>query len=336
MLLAVNVKLRPYAVSVDKIPIAIKRPVSFPKMPEKSVHQARAVAALLLLAAFWGYNWVVMKRALLDIGAFQFGALRTFCAALVLFALLLALKKPLGITHRARVTLIGLLQTSGFTGLIIWALVEGGAGKVAVLTYTMPFWVMVLAWPMLGEKIRGMQWLAALASVAGLLCILEPWHLHGSLLSNTLAVLAGVSWALAVILAKKLHHQAPDMDLLSFTAWQMLLGSLPIVVIALVVPAPPIRWTPYLMGALAYNILACNALAWLLWLFALQRLQAGVASMISLIIPVIGVLAAWIELHEIPSRLELTGMLLIVSALAIIAVRSVRRHEEVDPAIGQE
>lgn len=296
----------------------------------------RAVAALLLLAVIWGYNWVVMKQALAFIGPFQFGAVRTFLAAVFLFALLWLLKKPLRPQHLLRMTVIGVLQTSGFTGLIIWALVEGGAGKVAVLTYTMPFWVMVLAWPMLGEKIRGMQWLAALASVGGLVCILEPWHLHGSLLSNALAVMAGVCWALAVVLAKRLHHQAPEMDLLSFTAWQMLVGSLPLVMTGLLIPAAPIQWTPYLFGALAYNIIACNALAWLLWLFALRRLPAGVASMISLLAPVIGVLAAWMQLNEVPSRLEMAGMLLIAMALAIIAIHSMRRHEAVESAIGQE
>ena len=305
-------------------------------MSDRTSRHTGAIFALLLLASIWGYNWVVMKQALVFIGPFQFGALRTFLAAIVLFGVLIAIRRPLRICHLWQVAVIGLLQTSGFTGLIIWALVEGGAGKVAVLTYTMPFWVMVLAWPLLGEKIRGMQWLAAAASIVGLTLILEPWHLHGSLFSNALAVFAGVSWALAVILAKKLHHRAPDMDLLTFTAWQMLLGSLPIMATALMVPAAPIQWTSYLTGALIYNIIACNALAWLLWLYALRLLPAGVASMISLLAPVIGVLAAWLELHEVPSQLEMTGMTLIVSALAIIAINGMRRHEAVDPAIGQE
>lgn len=305
-------------------------------MNNQSSHHTGAILALLLLAAIWGYNWVVMKQSLHFIGAFQFGALRTFLAATVLFGALMMMKRPWRIQHLRHVAVIGLLQTSGFTGLIIWALVEGGAGKVAVLTYTMPFWVMVLAWPLLGEKVRGMQWLAALASVVGLTCILEPWHLHGSLFSNALAILAGICWALAVVLAKKLHHRAPGMDLLAFTAWQMLLGSVPIVVTAMLVSAPPVQWTGYLISAVIYNVIACNALAWLLWLYALRRLPAGVASMISLLAPVIGVLAAWLELHEIPSQLEMTGMTLIVSALGIIAINGMRRHEEVDPAIGQE
>lgn len=301
-----------------------------------SSNKVRAVAALILLSLLWGYNWVVMKNALHDAGAFQFGALRTFLGAVCLLALLVLMRKPLRPKEIPTLIVLGLLQTSGFTGLIIWALVEGGAGKTAVLTYTMPFWVMVMAWPLLGEKLQGTQWLAASFSVMGLLFILDPLHLGADQFSMLLAVLAGVSWALAVILAKKLHQRAPDLDLLSLTAWQMLFGSLPIVAAAFLVPAPAISWTPYLIGAVIFNAVFCNALAWLLWLYALHRLAAGVASMVTLLAPVIGVLAAWIELGEQPSVGEMAGMLLIVVSLVIISLRGMRKHEQIDPAMAQE
>lgn len=297
---------------------------------------ARAFIALFILALLWGYNWVVMKDALQYAGAFQFGALRTFLGAVCLLALLLLLRKPLRVKEIPTLILLGLLQTSGFTGLIIWALVEGGAGKTAVLTYTMPVWVMVLAWPLLGEKIHGSQWFAVVFSVLGLLFILDPLHLGSDLFSMLLAVLGGVSWALAVIVAKKLHQRAPDLDLLSLTAWQMLFGSLPIVAAALLIPGPPIDWTPPFIAAVIFNAVFCNALAWLLWLYALQRLAAGIASMTSMLAPVIGVLAAWAQLGEVPTSYEATGMLLIGMALVIISVRTMRKHEPVEPAMGQD
>ena len=90
-----------------------------------------------------------------------------------------------------------------------------------MLTYTMPFWVMVLAWPLLGEKIRGMQWPAAALSTKGMLFILDSLHLGTNTHSMLLALLSGVFWSLSVILAKKLHHRVPDLDLLLLTAWQM-------------------------------------------------------------------------------------------------------------------
>lgn len=293
-------------------------------------------AALILLAVIWGYNWVVMKSALPYIGPFEFAATRTFLAALLMFLALPLLRRPLEISHIREVSLIGLLQTSGFTGLIIWALVEGGAGKVAVLSYTMPFWVMLLAWPLLGEKIRGLQWIVAIASVSGLVLILEPWNLEGSLLSDILAILGGLCWAIAVILAKKLHGKAPEMDLLAFTAWQMLVGSLPLVFVALIVHGKPVVWNHYLVGAIFYNVIAANVVAWLLWLYALRNLAAGTAGMVSLLAPVIGVLSAWFQLGEVPTSTEAAGMLLIGFSLGLIAWLGMKRHASPDPSIAQE
>lgn len=289
-----------------------------------------------MLSVLWGYNWVVMKYALLDAGPFQFGAMRTFFGALCLMGVMLWLKKPLRPKEIPTLILLGVLQTCGFTGLLIWALVHGGAGKTAVLTYTMPFWVMVLAWPLLGEKIRGIQWIAVLSSLLGLLLIFDPLHLGGDVISMSLAVLSGIFWALAVILAKKLHHRVPDLDLISLTAWQMFFGSLPLVALAFWVDAPPIHWSPRLFLAIGFNAILCNALAWLLWLYALQKLAAGVASMTSMLAPLIGVLAAWIQLDEQPSSFEIVGMLLIGLALIVISLHAMRAHAETEPAMGQD
>lgn len=296
----------------------------------------RAFLALIVLTAIWGYNWVVMKSALAYAGAFEFAAMRTVIGAACLFAVILYLRKPLRVREMPTLIVLGIMQTSGFTGLLIWALVEGGAGKTAVLTYTMPFWVMVLAWPLLGEKIRGMQWPAAIFSTLGMLFILDPLHLGTDTYSMFLAVLSGIFWALSVILAKKLHQRSPDLDLLTLTAWQMLFGSIPLAIAAVIVPAPPIQWTPYFIGAVIFNAVFCNALAWLLWLYALQRLSAGIASMSSMLAPVIGVAAAWLELGEVPSLTELTGMTLIAFSLVIISIISIRKHMPVDPAMAQD
>ncbi len=296
----------------------------------------RAFLALMLLTAIWGYNWVVMKSALAYAGAFQFAAMRTVIGAACLFAVILYLRKPLRVREMPTLILLGIMQTSGFTGLLIWALVEGGAGKTAVLTYTMPFWVMVLAWPLLGEKLRGMQWPAAIFSTLGMLFILDPLHLGTDTFSMFLAVLSGIFWALSVILAKKLHQRSPDLDLLTLTAWQMLFGSIPLAIVAVIVPAPTIQWTPYFIGAVIFNAVFCNALAWLLWLYALQRLSAGIASMSSMLAPVIGVAAAWLELGEVPSLTELTGMTLIAISLVIISIISIRKHMPVDAAMAQD
>ncbi|MFM9913201.1 MAG: DMT family transporter [Methylophilaceae bacterium] len=295
-----------------------------------------ALLALLFLSFIWGYNWVVMKLALPFIGAIQFAAIRTFFAAMMLFAFVLLLKKPLGLSQSGKTLVLGLLQTTGFVGFSMAALVQGGAGKVAVLVFIMPFWVLLLAWPVLGEKVRGLQWLAVLLAVIGLVYILEPWNFRGHVLSNVLAILAGLSWALAVILAKNMHHQEPQRDLLSLTAWQMLLGSIPLIVLALLIPGKPIIWNGTLIPAMAYNIVLTNGLGWLIWLYALQRLPAGVASMNALLIPVIAVLAAWGHLDEVPAFNEGVGMSLIAVALTMLAWLAMRGKQSVEASAGQD
>ncbi len=287
-----------------------------------------AFLALMLLCLIWGYNWVVMKNALHFAAPFDFAALRTVLGALCLFIVMLILKKPFSIKEIPSLIALGLLQTAGFTGLLVWALVEGGAGKTAVLTYTMPFWTMLLAWPLLGEKLRGWQWPAAFFSLMGILFILDPLHLGTDVFSMILAIVSGISWALAVILAKKLQARSPNLDLISLTAWQMLFGSIPIVALAFMTHTVSIEWDSYFIGALIYNAVFGNAIAWLLWLYALRHLSAGIATMTTTVCPVIAVIASSIELHEVIKSFELLGMSFIGISLLMISYDRIKKHKE--------
>jgi drug/metabolite transporter (DMT)-like permease len=296
----------------------------------------KAFFALFLLTLIWGYNWVVMKTAVQYASPFQFAALRTFLGALMLFLVLVLTKRPLALKEFPTMLALGLLQTCGFTGLLIWALVSGGAGKTAVLSYTMPFWVMLFAWPMLNEKVQGWQWLAVVFALFGIVLIFDPLHIKGDGFSMTLALCSGISWAISAIVSKKLHQRRPELDLLNITAWPTLLGSIPIIILALILPAPPIQWTHTFYLTIIYSIFLSGSLAWVLWLYALQRLPAGVASMASMLAPVIGVSAAWLQLGERPSNIEFAGMLSIAIALVIISAITIRKHQAIDPAQGQE
>lgn len=296
----------------------------------------KAFTALFLLTLIWGYNWVVMKLAVQYASPFQFAALRTFLGAIMIFLFIMFTKKPLALKEFPTMLLLGILQTCGFTGLLIWALVEGGAGKTAVLAYTMPFWVMLFAWPILGEKVQGWQWLAVVFALFGVVLIFDPLHIKSDAFSMFLALCSGISWAISAIVSKKLHQRAPHLDLLNTTAWQTLLGSIPIILLALYLPAPPIRWTQTFTLTLIYSMLLSGSLAWVLWAYALQRLPAGSASMATMLAPIIGVLSAWLQLGEVPNAIELIGMIFVILALVIISVTTIRKHQAIDVAEGQE
>ena len=54
----------------------------------------------------------------------------------------------------------------------------------------MPFWLLLLAWVFLGERLRGVQWLAVAMAFAGLVLVVRPWE-FAQVTSGVLTVLAG-------------------------------------------------------------------------------------------------------------------------------------------------
>lgn len=279
-----------------------------------------AFTCLATLAAIWGYNWVVMKVGVQYAEPFTFAAIRSFLGAAVLFPIAAALRRPLRPRSFLLTAAIGILQTTGFVGLAFWALEQGAAGRTSVLVYTMPFWLLLMAWVFLGERIRGLQWAAVALALVGLILILRPWQLGGTTASNLLAIAAGFCWAAGGLLVKLLQKRQ-HVDLLAFTAWQMLIGSLPLVLVAILTTETPPVWNGPFIAALVFNVLPASALAWLLWLFVLRSLPAGTAGVGTLVIPVVGVIAAWIQLGERPTTIEGVGMLSILAALGILTLR---------------
>ncbi len=259
-----------------------------------------------------------MKYALRYAGPFYFAALRTCIAATCLFALLVLLRRDLRLRAPVPVFLLALFQGTLFILLTLWALSLGGVGRVSVLNFTMPFWVVLLAWPMLGERVRGLQWVAVGTAFAGLIAVAQPWALGDKLASAGLATCSGLSWALGTIIIKRYRESLQRMDAIALIAWQMLIGSVPLVLLAWIVPERAVDWTPQFLAAVAYLGVLGTALAWLLWTYIITRLPANVATLNTLAIPALAVLFAWLQFGERPNLFESIGMLLIALGLTLL------------------
>ena len=146
--------------------------------------------------------------------------------------------------------------------------------------------------------------------------------MRGSLFSNVLAVSSGILWAAGTIAAKILSKRH-RVDILSLNAWQMLLGSIPLVILALLVSSSSPVWSGSFLAALLFNIVPVTGVGLLLWFYALRILRAGTAGLATLGTPVLGVVSAWIQLGERPGLYEAAGMILIVSALCVLALRQI-------------
>ena len=280
------------------------------------------VAALVAMVVIWGYSWVQMKIGMRYAHPFEFAAWRVGIGCTVLFAVV-KMKRP-SITLRSykMAALLGFLQVALFVSLTHLALMFAGPGKTSVLTFTMPFWMIVFAHFILREKMRGAQWVAVVLAFAGLVLIVAPWQLT-SLTGSLLAIAAGAVWAITAVLSKRWPIAAEDP--LLFTAWQLLFGFAALAALALIVPHEPIRWTGEFVFALLFSSVLATALGWWLWTYVLATMPAGIAGLNSLGIPVIAVIASAIQLGERPPALELTGMLAIGLALAMLGWLGLRR-----------
>lgn len=297
--------------------------------------QRRATMVMGLLTLLWGYSWIIAKLALSQAGPFAFAALRVLVGVVAIGAFLFITgHRPSRRPPRGAVA-VGLVQTAAFLILNTWALSGGGAGKTAILTFTMPFWVLLFAWPVLAERVVGVQWLAIGCALGGLFSILEPWQLHASVLSECLAVLAGMMWATGVVLTKRVQREAAS-DALDFTFWQMAIGLMPMLLVAATVPERPIAWTPLFVLAVMFSGVVSTALGWLMWQYVLTRLPAGTTSLASLAVPVVATVTGALQLGERLRPAEITGAALIAVALALMSWQSVRSHHRDDLSMAQE
>lgn len=278
-----------------------------------------ALAAFVALALIWGLSWPLMKMTMEYAEPFSFAAMRAVMSAAVLLGAVALLRRPLKPPPVAWTALLGLFQTAGFAGLSFWALETGGAGKISVLTYTMPFWLLLMAWLLLGEKVRGLQWVAVALAFAGLIFILSPWQLRG-VTSSLLAIATGFSWAAGAVVAKVIHKRH-SVDVLSLTAWQMLFGAGPLIVVALATGLESPDWSAPFVWLLLYQIALSNGVAWIIWLFVLRALPAGTTGLASLANPVLGVLFSWLILADQPVLVEGIGMTLIILGIAVLTLR---------------
>jgi drug/metabolite transporter (DMT)-like permease len=281
------------------------------------------IAAMAAMCAIWGYSWIVMKIALRHAHPFDFAAQRLVLGALLLFAIIAATGRRLTLERYRMAFVLGLVQVGAFVILSHYALLTAGPGKTSVLTYTMPFWMIVFAHLVIGERMRGAQWLSVALAFAGLVLVVSPWKLT-SLEGSLLAVGSGAVWALAAVMSKRWPTKGAEP--LTFTAWQLAFGSIPLVLLAMAHPHEAPRWNGEYALALAYSTIFATAGGWWLWTYVLSHAPAGVTGLNTLAIPVIAVVASWLQLGETPTPQELAGMAAIGAALALLAWLGLRRN----------
>jgi drug/metabolite transporter (DMT)-like permease len=290
-----------------------------------------AYVALVVLTLVWGLNWIALKFALERADPVILNVHRTWIAVAVLFAILIAQRRPFWPTSWIAIVVTGFFQTTVNFSATTLALAGGGVGRTSVLVFTMPFWTLVIAWPVLHERVKGSQWLAVAFALAGLMLVVEPWSWQGDLRPKLWAVASGFGWAAGTV-ATRYFQRGRALDPLNFLAWQMLAGVIPITLLPGLLSAPAPHWDVTYMLLLLYVGAVSTGLAFLLWVTVLRILPAGTASLNMFAIPVIALVSSMLIFGERLTAAEWTGIACIGAGLVIITINALRAHRDVAPA----
>ena len=216
--------------------------------------------------------------------------------------------------------LYGLVSVAAFYAVYMVAVARTGVGTAAMLLYTAPAYVVVMAALLWGEPLTPTKWLSlALALVGCALVVASPAPGRPApLVLEPLGVLAGLASGLTYALFTVFGR----FSLARHSAWTTLFyalgwGSLFLATFSLscsTYPALPLRaWAWVLAIAVGPTLLA-----YYLYLQALLRVEAGRASIVCTVEPLVACVLAYLILGETMTPLQAMGALLLLSGVALI------------------
>lgn len=289
-----------------------KRPVS---------ERTEGIALVLFTACSWGLTWPQSKFLLTMLPPFS---MRAACGVLGFsFAFVVALIRRERLWPPAdqwpRLFLFAMLNYGLFIVLTTESLVWLKASEAVVITYTLPVWASLLAWPMLGERPTRSKVLALVLAMGGVALLVgadtaeATWQ---KLPAAGLSLAAAVLFGLGTVLAKKKPLRLPPT---TSVAWQAMLGMALVVSLAAFEHRDWGRVTALGWTSIAYISTIPLTVAYLAWFRALRMVPASTAATTVLVSPLVGVIGSGLLLGETFGPRQILGLILTLSGVALAA-----------------
>lgn len=286
----------------------------------------------IAIVAVWGVNFVVTKAALDVLPPLTLAALR-FTVALIPAVFLL--KRP-DVPWR-NLAAYGLLIGVGQFGLIFIAM-RGhiSPGLASLVAQMQVFFTIGLAVMLSGERLRGYHLAALALAAAGLGWLMLHGGGDATPLGLVLTLLSAAAWAGGNLVARA----TPKANMLAYVVWASLFSAPPLFALAFLFEG----WTAVSHGVISASPAIWAAVAWQawgntlfgygMWAWLLARHPAATISPLSLLVPVFGMGASALLLHEPLQPWKLTAAALVLGGLAVntIGPRLAERRRTAMPA----
>jgi drug/metabolite transporter (DMT)-like permease len=278
---------------------------------------------LVLCGICWGMMWPLIRIGLTGLSPWSFRLIGFTVGAATLMIVVklsgrsLAVKGGMTWVH---LFVSSILNVVVFGVLSTFAILTTSTGRVAVVSYSFPVWACLLAWLILGEKLRGTVALGLALCIGGLAVLLYPVIGSAGLTGLALSLAAAMTWAVGTIYLKLVKIPG---DMIAVAAWQIAIAAVVLLFCTLIFQGwPTFELAPAkALAATIVNGLVGSALCYFLWYNIVGRLPATTASLGSLLSPAIGVVLSALVLGEIPSTIDVIGFGLIFAAAMIVILR---------------
>jgi drug/metabolite transporter (DMT)-like permease len=293
----------------------------------KSAPEPLPPLGLVLLAGVslvWGLGWPVMKTALGEMQPCSFRTLSLVLGGVGILAAMrvrgMSLTIPKG--EFRPLLLVALLNVTGWNLFSAYGIAQMKAGAASIIAFTMPAWATILSRLVLGEPLTLAKFLGVGLGIGGLAVLVGPdlSALSSAPVGALLMLAAAISWAAGSVLLK---YYSWSMSTVSLTGWQLLLGSVPVILGTLLLePVTALfHLTGKAMWAVAYVTLLGIIGGYIAWIKIVQLFPVSLASVGTLVIPVIGVFSSALFLGEPLGSRELVALFLVVAGIAVVLLR---------------
>jgi drug/metabolite transporter (DMT)-like permease len=287
----------------------------------------------LALCLIWGSTWLFIKLGLRDLPPFTFAGIRFLLASAILWAIVIARRRPLPKTGRdwLKLAWMGSITFALNYGLIFWGEQHISSGLAAVLQAMIPAFGLIFAHFYLpNERLTARKLAGVATGVAGVgLIFYDQMKIEGmaALQGSVALLLSSVCAAYANVFIKA---RCQHIDSSVIAAGQMVWGVFPLLALGAVLEGDPFdhRWSMRSALALAYLALIGSVLAFLLYFWLVTKIEVTKTMLISLVTPVTALLIGWLALDERLSWRVVAGSAAILAGIWLIVFQRRSKVED--------
>ena len=286
-----------------------------------------ALGNILIIVAglFWGSMGIFVRH----LNALGFSSIQVACLRLttagVIFALILLIKDRKGFKIKARdiplFLALGLVSILFFTCCYFTAIRLMTMSTAAILLYTSPIWVMILAIIFLKEKITLQKILALILAFAG--CILvSGFGGKVTLIGILVGLGSGLGYGLYSIFGTFALKKYSPYTVTCYTFLIAGLGSVfaanPIDLFAKI---SAVENKPALIGFVLLTAVVTAVIPFLLYTLGLNMTTAGKAAVLATVEPAAATLFGFFVMKETVGPVAICGIFLVFAAIIVLSIK---------------